>query len=449
MISDEKLMNFCRELSAAVKSGLALSDAFATLAKSREHGRAIEGAARLTAGGAMLHEALAAQGGFPPVFLALLRAGEEGGKTDEFLDLYAGMLEVRVEFRRRIGRALIYPAFAGLLAAALLLIFVFKAVPLILEPLREAGLEAASRPAWLDAAAAFLAAHWPAALAGLAVALLLARAALRSRPGRKAFSLACHFLPGLRYFSEQARLYQLYTTMGLLMKAGLPLSALMDVLGQFSEDDPLTRRRLARAAELVSSGNGFAVSVAPVMPADDRRGLEMAEKTGRLDETLLRLGKAAYEKHLHRLKVLVASFKIAVLLALAPVCFLLIFMLLRPVLGLLKGEGGAFGARPAAGSSALPGWDRRDGGWSRAGDPEEGEEGTGAPDAEDATARFNREQGGKVADFIRTRSAAARESSAPAPKLKSSIGGGFGGPSGLSGPTQIKPTEIRSGAPGQ
>ncbi|HOI42343.1 MAG TPA: type II secretion system F family protein [Elusimicrobiales bacterium] len=445
MMSDEKLMNFCRDLSAAVKSGLALSDAFATLARSREHGRAIEGAARLTAGGAMLHEALAAQGGFPPVFLALLRAGEEGGKTDEFLDLYAGMLEVRVEFRRRIGRALIYPAFAVLLAAALLLLFAFKAVPMIMEPLESAGLAVASRPAWLDAAAAFLADHWPAALAGLAVLLLLARAVARSGPGRKAFSLACHTLPGLRYASEQARLYQLYTTMGLLMKAGLPLSALMDVLGQFSEDDPLTRRRLARAAELVSSGAGFAASVEPVMPSDDRRGLEMAEKTGRLGETLLRLGKAACEKHLHRLKVLVASFRIAVLLALAPICFLLIFMLLRPVLALLRGEGGAFGSRPAAGSSALPGWERRDGGWERAGEAGGG----GAAAAEDETARFNREQGGKVADFIRTRSAAARESSAPAPRLKSSIGGGFGGPSGLPGPTRIKPTEIRSGASGQ
>jgi hypothetical protein len=176
-------------------------------------------------------------------------------------------------------------------------------------------------------------------------------------------------------------------------------------------------------------------------PSDDRRGLEMAEKTGRLDETLLRLGKAAYEKHLHRLKVLMTSFKIAVLLALAPLCFLLIFMLLRPVLGLLKGTGEGFSAPPAMNSSALPGWEERDGGWSRSGAAEAEE----APAAEDETARFNREQGGRIADFIRTRAAASGESSAPTPKLKSSIGGGFGRPAGSAGPTDIKPTEIRSG----
>ena len=437
MISDERLMNFCRELSAAVKSGLALSDAFETLAKSREHGRLIEGAAALTAGGAMLHEALAAQGGFPPVFLALLRAGEEGGKTDEFLDLYAGMLEVRVEFRRRMGRALIYPLFAAGLALLLLLVFAFKAVPMIMEPLEAAGLSAAARPAWLDAAAGFLAEHWPAVLAGLVVFLLLARAALRSSPGRKGFSLACHLLPGLRYATEQARLYQLYTTMGLLLKAGLPLGGLMDVLAQFAADDPLTRRRLARSAELVSVGQGFAGSVAPLMPPDDRRGLEMAEKTGRLDETLLRLGKAAYDRHLHRLKVLMAGFKIAVLLGLAPICFLLIFMLMRPVLGLLKGAGGSFAAPPAMDSSALPGGEPYSGGGPG---PVPAE---GSP-AEDATARFNREQGGKIADFVKTNAAPAGSSS-PRPRLKTSLGG-LSGPSGGITPTGIKPTEIKSGS---
>lgn len=438
MISDEKLMNLCRDLSAAVKSGLALSDAFATLARSRGHARVMAGAARLTAAGRMLHEALAEQGGFPPVFLALLRAGEEGGKTDEFLDLYAGMLEVRVEFRRRIGRALIYPAFAGFLALTLLLLFVFKAIPVIMEPLEAAGLPAAARPAWPEALAWFLSAHWPAALAAAFVLFLAARAGVRSAPGRKALSLAGHWLPVFRYLSEQARLYHIYTTTGLLLKAGLPLGAMMDVLAQFAADDPLTRRRFARAAAMVSAGRGLAESMEPLMPPADRPALEMAEKTGRLDETLLRLGRAARDRHMHRLKVSMAVFKLAVLAALAPLCFLLIYMLLRPVLGSLKGAGEGFVAPPVMDSSALPGGEAHYGGGPG---PVPAE---GSP-AEDETARFNREQGGKIAGFIRTHSPAA-ESGGTMPRLKSSIGGGSGGTSGLSGPTQIKPTEIRSGA---
>ena len=111
MMSDERLLDFCRALVSTVRSGLALSDAFETLAKASRHRRMIAGAAQLTARGVSLHEAFKAQRVFPPVFLALLRAGEEGGKIDEFLELYADSLEVRVKFRRRVERLLVYPAF--------------------------------------------------------------------------------------------------------------------------------------------------------------------------------------------------------------------------------------------------------------------------------------------------------------------------------------------------
>lgn len=427
MISDEKLLEFCRDLSAAVRSGLPLSDAFETMAKAGRYGRVMAGAAAMTAAGRKLHEALGAQGGFPPVFLALLRAGEEGGKTEEFLELYAGMLEVRVEFRRRMTRALIYPVFAGLLSLALLLIFAFKVVPMIMAPLAAAGVAVEARPPWLDALAGLLSANWAAALSVAVAGWLLFRAALSSGPGRRAAALAGHWLPGFRYLSEEARLHQVYTTMGLLMKAGLPLGAMMDVLAQFADDDPVTLRRFARAAGMVSGGRGFAESVAPLARPEDRPGLEMAEKTGRLDETLLRLGRSASERHLHRLKIAMSAFRLAVMAALAPLCFLLIYMLMSPVLGLMSGSIPTDGTAPPFSSAPAAPRER---------------DSSGPPAAEDATARFNREQGGKIADFINTRSAGGGSSM---PRLKTSIGGGLSRPAGSAGPTDIRPTEIKSG----
>jgi len=139
MMSDEVLLDFCRALVSTVRSGLTLSDAFDTLKKSSRHGRMIARAAELTNRGAFLHEAFAAQGIFPPVFLALLRAGEEGGQIDDFLELYADCLEVRVKFRRQIERMLVYPLFVIVLAGALFLLVSFKVVPLVMEPLMKSG----------------------------------------------------------------------------------------------------------------------------------------------------------------------------------------------------------------------------------------------------------------------------------------------------------------------
>ena len=96
-------------------------------------------AAKMTERGTFLYEAFAAQGIFPPVFIALLRAGEEGGQTDDFLELYADCLEVRVKFRKEIERMLIYPVFVIVLAGALFLFVSFKVVPMVLEPLMKSG----------------------------------------------------------------------------------------------------------------------------------------------------------------------------------------------------------------------------------------------------------------------------------------------------------------------
>ena len=437
MISDERLINFCRALSDAVRSGLPLNSAFETLAKSRKHGRLIARAAALTSGGAMIHEALAAQGGFPPVFLALLRAGEESGKTVEFLDLYADCLDVRLEFGRRIRRALLYPAVAVLAAAGLFIFFLFVALPAITAPLREAGGGDAG-PAWALAAAAWLKANWPLALVSAVAAFLIGRAALRSALGRKSLALAGHWLPGFRYALGQGRLSQTYTTIGLLLKAGLPLGMMMEVMIQFAQDDPVDRRRFARAADLFAAGKGFTESVAPLMPEEDAQGLEMAEKAGWLDDTMLRLGKAAQSRHLHRLKILTNAFKIGVIAALAPACFLLIFLMLKQVFAAL----GASGAGGSGGASA----------------PEETVSNQPPPvalpspsgtDAEAETAAFNRSQGGRIAGMMGSQTmggGAGTQSSLP--RLKPISGGArtgsFGGGLSTGGikPTGVQPTDV-------
>ncbi|HBA60687.1 MAG TPA: hypothetical protein DCZ92_07685 [Elusimicrobia bacterium] len=456
MISDERLLDFSRSLSAAVRSGLALSDAFETLAKSSAHGGLIAAAAKMTARGTTIHEALAALKIFPPVFIALVRAGEEGGKTDEFLDLYSGCLEVRIEFRRRIRRALVYPAFVALLAAALFLALTLKAIPMIVGPLAQAGAAMPPQAAWLTSAAAYLQANWPQVLLGALACFLILRWLLRSGPARKARALACRLLPGFRYATSEARLYNVYTTMSLLMKAGLPPSAMLDVLLQFSEDDLLLRRRLRRAEAMLAGGVTFTGSFDGFIPKEDFAAMEIAEKTGRLEETLLRLGKTHYDLHLHRLKLLSTFFTIATTAALAPLCFLLILSLIKPVLsavgavtGLPGSDAGAAAPSPAAQPAAPP----------RILDTRTEYE----AERDRATADFNAVQAAKLAGFMKERGVAKDAGSAgpeekadadntarpgetaapkkkklgPVPQIKKIQLKGFGS-------TTVQPTEVNS-----
>lgn len=339
MMSDEALLDLCRALVSALRSGLALSDAFGTLARSPRHRRLLAGAAGLTARGAALHEAFAAQGVFPPVFLALLRAGEESGKADEFLELYAGCLEVRVRFRRQAERMLIYPLFVLLLSGALFLLVSFKVVPLVLEPLLKAGASLPPQAFFFSALAEALYGSWYKLLAALSAAALALRYLLGSAPGRKARGLAGHFLPVYSFAVSEARFYYLYTMIGLLLKAGLRPGAMLELLKQFSQYDPVTGGRLGRAAVMLSSGKGFTESLAPIMQEDDRTAMEVAEKAGRLEDTVLARARLHYDRHLHRMEQLVKAFDLSILAVIALISFALILTAAWPAVSVISGSG--------------------------------------------------------------------------------------------------------------
>ncbi len=422
MVSEAALLDLSRALVSAVRSGLPLSDAFRTLASSRRHGRLLAGVSRLAAGGTSLHEAFAAQRAFPPLFIALLRAGEEGGKTEEFLELYADCLEARLKFRRQLERMLVYPLAVTVLAAGLFLLVSFKVLPLVMEPLLKSGAELPPQAFLFASLAEWLAGSWPKLLGIGALALLALRVFLISSVGRKARGLAGHWLPVCRYATAELRLYYIYTTMALLMKAGLLPGAMLDVLLQFSEDDLVTRGRLKRAAGELAGGAGFARSVAAVMQEDDRTAAELAEKAGRLDDTLLSRARLHYDRHLHRVELLMKAFNLSTLAAIAAVCFGLILTVIWPAVSALGGAKDPLkalraGPEPAASQRALT--------------PEE-----------ERTAAFNSVQGGKVAGMMTGGkygneggggTKEKRKKLAPVVPMK---GVGFGGGS----PTDISPT---------
>jgi type II secretory pathway component PulF len=327
-VSDESLLAFSRAFADSTRCGLSPVLTLRNLS--------LDKAAEAVGRGETLHAALGCLSRFPSVLIALVRAGEESGKLDAFLDRYSASLESRIDFRRRLQRVLVYPAFASALVATIFLLFSTKGTPILLELLIAAGV--AVPPVALHAmkAGEFFLANWPFFLGGFVTTVLAVSALLGSRPGRMARALAGHWLPGARYVCEEARWYELEATLELVLGAGLRPRETMEILGQCFRDDPLTARRLSHAAEMMAQGKGFTESLAPGLPAHDRTVLAVAECSGLLDETFGKLAKSHRELHLHRLKQAATAFQLATVAALAPLCFGLILWILWPTLAVLQ-----------------------------------------------------------------------------------------------------------------
>jgi type IV pilus assembly protein PilC len=407
-MSDERLLAFSRAFADSARSGLPPAGTLLFLKLKR--------AAGLVSEGKTVAEALAAEGRFPPVLLALVRAGEESGKLDEVLDRYSAALETRIDFRRRLKRALGYPVFAAGLAATIFVVFTVKVLPMLLQPIVDAGMPLPPDALKAIGLGKLIIAWWPALLGAFAAAALTFRLLWSSRPGRKARALAGHWLPGIRYATEEARFYQFESTMELLLGAGLRPRQLMEILQEYFREDPLVFRRLSRGAVMLTEGKSFTESVGSCLPEEDRSRVAVAEKAGRLDETLGKLAVTHRDRHLYRLKVAAGVIQMASIVALAPVCFGLTMWILSPAMAMMgaavnQGTEAAGAPRKAA---PLP-----------------------MPVETSAASRFNEEHAGKIVGFMREHGAGASEAPKPMPKLKLKTSGGFQF-------KKIEPTAVKS-----
>ena len=322
-----------------MRSGLPMAETLRNRSRFSLGDRRLAAAADLGSEGKTRHESLGAQGLLPPILIALIRAGEESGKTDAFLDRFSAALETRIDFSRRLNRALVYPAFTGLLAGAIFLAFATKATPMLLQPIIDAGVAVPAGAQKIMRVGEFILSNWVLLLGAFLAGVALLWGAARSSPGRKARALAGHWLPGARYACEEARHYQFEATLELLLSAGLRPRQIMEILLEYFRDDPLLYRRLSRGAVLLTQGKGFTESIGSCLPPDDRPRAAIAETAGRLDETLGKLAVEHRERHMHRLKMAASAVQIGAVVTLAPVCFALIMCILWPTLSMLRSAG--------------------------------------------------------------------------------------------------------------
>src|ERR1700691_1532085 len=119
----EDFLIFNQQFNTLVRAGLPILRALDLLAEraAAERLRPILADVRQRVReGALLSEALSAQGSFPPVYVTVIAAGERSGNLTGVLDQYIAYLRVSTGFRSRLITTLIYPAV--LVAVAILVV---------------------------------------------------------------------------------------------------------------------------------------------------------------------------------------------------------------------------------------------------------------------------------------------------------------------------------------
>lgn len=304
---DDSLAASLRAIATLVAAGQPLERAldFAATHAAREGERHAWRAvlARLR-GGDPLSEAMAGEATFPPLAIALVRAGEESGTLDAALAGLAGHLERGSALAAEVRSALLYPMLMGVATGLGVLAVLVVAVPRFVAIL---GITGGALP-WstraLVAASSLLADGWWAWLPLAGAAALGARAWLRRPANRLRWHAARLGLPLAGALERELDAGRFCRALGVSLGAGVPvLGALRLARGVVG--NAATGAALDRATEAVARGEGVANALAGVLPPLAGQLLRAGEEGGQLDAMCLRVAAALEEGAQRRLRDLV------------------------------------------------------------------------------------------------------------------------------------------------
>jgi general secretion pathway protein F len=317
--SKDRLL-FARQLATLVRAGVPLDRSLSLcrdLAEKPALGAVIGATLKELRSGQSLANALAANPRFfPPLYVAMVRAGEASGTLPAVLDRLVEFEEFSAELRGYLISALIYPMVllaVGSVAIAFLLGFV---VPRFAQIFEEAGKELPlPTQILMDVSQAFRDYGWIAALV-IVVAFVLFTRWVRTESGRLRWDQWRLKAPLLGDVTLKLEIARFAKTMGTLLNQAVPIISALRLTREV-----LSNRRVAAAVEPliqgVKRGQGLAGPLAEtrMFPALATQLMTLGEQTGKLDNMLLELA-AIYDREVRvATKRLVALVEPAVILA--------------------------------------------------------------------------------------------------------------------------------------
>jgi type IV pilus assembly protein PilC len=335
---------FNQQFSTLIKAGLPILKALDLLAERAAAPRLrpiLRDVRQRVRDGALLSEALAAQGSFPPVYVTAVTAGERSGNLTGVIDQYISYLRVSTGFRRALATALIYPAILVLAVIVIVTYLVTYAMPQFSKLYQDLGvpLPNATR-ILLDLSVPFR--NYFFVFAGL---LVFGLAALylwtRTLQGALAIDRLKPKVPVLGDIWLKGEIAQFVRTLSTLLAGGTPL-----VSGLQTSSAAIGSRLIAtsveEASERVREGKTLSESLAEtrLIPPLALEMIEVGEASGALPAMLTSVAEFYEEEVATRLQRTLVWVTPAILVVMAVVIGFILISLYLPLFSLQIGSNG-------------------------------------------------------------------------------------------------------------
>ena len=296
---------FARNLGAMLGAGLSLVRALSVLERQTKNPKFSKVITEVAGGvrrGDTLHTALAKfPNMFSRIFVAMVRAGEEGGDLSGSLGTMADQMERMYQLKKKIRSALIYPAVVIVAIVGIGALMMVNVVPTLAQTFEEMNAELPASTKLIIAISNFLVEYTILSL-GLTVALgILVYMALRTSLGRRVSDFIFLRTPLIGSMVREVNAARTSRTLASLLASGVDVLASLEITGDVVQNSYF-REVIEKARKGVSQGEPLStmfVRREDLYPAFVGEMMAVGEETGETTEMLKRLA-IFYEEEVDR-----------------------------------------------------------------------------------------------------------------------------------------------------
>lgn len=290
----EKIL-FARNLSAMLGAGLSLSKALSVLerqTKNKKFKSIINAINEEISRGGTLSSGLSKfQSVFPPIFVSMVRAGEESGGMTDALNLVAGQMEKNYLLVKKIKGAMLYPGIIFLVMIAIGVLMLIYVVPALTATFTELNIKLPASTQLIVNMSNFLKNHTLLFLLGVATFVGLIVGAAKTPYGKRAIDYAVTRIPLVGTMVKETNAARTARTLSSLLSAGVEVVSALSITRDVIQNS-FYKEILAEAGKNIEKGSPISsvfLANEHLYPPLVGEMISVGEETGQLSEMLLKL----------------------------------------------------------------------------------------------------------------------------------------------------------------
>lgn len=226
---------------------------------------------------------------FSPLFISMVRAGEESGGLSQALEVVGNQLEKSYLLKKKIKGAMIYPAVVlSALVIIGILMFIYV-VPTLSSTFKELHTELPLSTRIIIGLSDFLSNHIVVALGSIAAVILAFTSALRTKSGSRIFEYVIFRLPVVGNLVRESNAARTARTLSSLLSSGVGMIEAISIT-----EDVLQNSYYKDAMKVAGDQAQKGIPLSAVFIAHEKiypplvgDMVEVGEETGKLSEMLL------------------------------------------------------------------------------------------------------------------------------------------------------------------